>query len=167
MSSVEAVHRPEGPQQGVLDQVLGVDGTAGDRERNPQQDVHLGKDVLREGVPTPVVRGYLRLFHRAGNPAGIRAIPGNPNRARRVPGAMSSWRHHRLRRLVQAYLDDELHHEPARRAAAHLRTCFDCNTDAETSRLVRHSLRRLAARAGPQLVELRLRHYGEDLVRRG
>ncbi len=80
---------------------------------------------------------------------------------------MSAWRHHQLRRLVQAYLDGELHDDPARRAAEHLRECFDCSTDAETGRLVRYSLRRLAARAGPQLVELRLRRYGEDLVRRG
>jgi len=80
---------------------------------------------------------------------------------------MHAWHHRRHRRLVEAFLDGELSDDPARRAADHLRECLDCSTDAETGRLVRSSLRRLAARAGPQLVELRLQRYGEDLVRRG
>ena len=80
---------------------------------------------------------------------------------------MSLLRHREMRRLVQSYLDHELRGDSARRAVMHLQDCFDCSTDAETRRLVRHSLRRIAERSGPRLAQARLRRYGEDLARRG
>lgn len=80
---------------------------------------------------------------------------------------MSILPHRELSRLVQAYLDHELRGDPAQRAAAHLQVCFDCSTDAETRRLVRHSLRRIAERSGPRPATARLCRYGQDLVRRG
>jgi anti-sigma factor RsiW len=80
---------------------------------------------------------------------------------------MLSTRHHRQRRLVQAYLDGELDGAPSRAAIEHLETCFDCSSAAETHQLVRSSLRRLTNGAVPALALVRIRRYGHDLARRG
>jgi hypothetical protein len=46
--AVEPLDRPVGPQQRVLDQVLGVCAVAGERHRDAQQDVELGQHVALE-----------------------------------------------------------------------------------------------------------------------
>ena len=80
---------------------------------------------------------------------------------------MSLSGHRRQGRLVHAYLDGELVGAPARAAAEHLESCFDCSSAAETHQLVRRSLSRLAIRATPPLAALRLQRYGRELARRG
>ena len=48
MTSVEAVHRPERPRQGVLHQVLRVGAVAGEGLGHPEQHLDLGNDLDRE-----------------------------------------------------------------------------------------------------------------------
>lgn len=57
---------------------------------------------------------------------------------------------------MSAYVDGEL--EPAQRGAVvcHLADCWDCSSDAETLRLMKHSLRRLGRRRAPELALRRL-----------
>ena len=164
--TIEAIHGAERAQQRVLDEILGIDGPSGERERHSEQDIDLGNDVASECLPAPVVCAQFSLLHIERNPVPGRHIPGNRDFAQRVPSPMSLLRHRELRRLVQAYLDHELCGDPARRAASHLQVCFDCSTDAETRRLVRYSLRRAAERSGPRLATARLGRYGHELARR-
>ncbi|HYZ99277.1 MAG TPA: zf-HC2 domain-containing protein [Acidimicrobiales bacterium] len=69
--------------------------------------------------------------------------------------------HRRMRRDVDAYLDGEL--RPARVAAveAHLDECWGCNGYADTVRLMKRSLRRLAERRPTDLTVARLRRWAE------
>ena len=77
---------------------------------------------------------------------------------------IGSWRHRRLRQAVEAYLDGELPAEAHAEVARHLSICWDCNTLAETLRLVKESLRHRRHRSGLLLSERRLRHFAENLA---
>jgi anti-sigma factor RsiW len=69
--------------------------------------------------------------------------------------------HGRMRRAVDAYLDGEL--PPARAVAVevHLDQCWGCSGYAETVRLMKRSLRRLAQRRPDNLAVARLRRWAE------
>jgi anti-sigma factor RsiW len=72
--------------------------------------------------------------------------------------------HGRMRRAVDAYLDGEL---PAARAVVvrvHLDECWGCSGHAETVRLMKRSLRRLAQRRPSDLAVARLRRWAEALT---
>ncbi|MEU9245392.1 zf-HC2 domain-containing protein [Streptomyces sp. NPDC048385] len=73
-------------------------------------------------------------------------------------------RHLRLRGSVGAYVDGEL--APARHAelAAHLVRCWACSVQAETLRLVKHSLRGGPLRAPVSLSEIRIRRFAARLA---
>jgi anti-sigma factor RsiW len=73
--------------------------------------------------------------------------------------------HRRTRRAVDAYIDGELR-TPARIAAvqAHLDECWGCSGHAETLRLLKRSLRRLAQRQPTDLAAARLRRWATDLL---
>lgn len=72
--------------------------------------------------------------------------------------------HYRMRRAVDAYIDGELR-TPERIAAvhAHLDQCWGCSGYAETLRLVKRSLRRLADRQPTDLTVARLRRWATEL----
>ena len=69
--------------------------------------------------------------------------------------------HGRMRRAVDAYLDGEL--PPARAVAieGHLDECWGCSGYADTVRLVKRSLQRLARRRPSDLAVARLRRWAE------
>lgn len=71
--------------------------------------------------------------------------------------------HRRWCRVIDAYLDGEL--APARMAAveAHLDDCWDCTGYADTVRLMKQSLRRLASRRPSNLMAARLRRWASGL----
>lgn len=73
--------------------------------------------------------------------------------------------HRQMRRAIDAYVDGELH-TPARIAAvqAHLDQCWGCSGYAETLRLLKRSLRRLAQRQPADLAAARLRRWATDLL---
>jgi anti-sigma factor RsiW len=54
--------------------------------------------------------------------------------------------HGRMRRAVDAYIDDELPPARAGAVAGHLDECWGCSGYADTVRLMKRSLRRLAHR---------------------
>ncbi len=57
MAAVEAVDRPERPDQRVLHQVLGLDGVTGDRPGDAQHHLDLGHHVVREPLLPASVEG--------------------------------------------------------------------------------------------------------------
>ena len=69
--------------------------------------------------------------------------------------------HGRMRRAVDAYLDGEL--PPARAVAVegHLDECWGCSGYADTVRLLKRSLQRLARRRPSDLAVARLRRWAE------
>lgn len=68
--------------------------------------------------------------------------------------------HRRMRRNIVAYVDGELSDEAlVTRVEQHLRECWMCSCDAETWRLLRCSLRRLAQRRPVDLGAVRLRRW--------
>ena len=75
--------------------------------------------------------------------------------------AMLPTAHRRMRRAVDAYVDREL---PPSRAAVvelHLDECWGCSGYADTVRLMKRSLRRLAHRRPGDLAVARLRRWAE------
>ncbi len=73
--------------------------------------------------------------------------------------------HRRMRRSVEAYLDEELPSAAQAQVARHLSVCWECSNLAETLRLLKESLRRRRDRS-PALAERRLRRFAEDLAAR-
>jgi predicted anti-sigma-YlaC factor YlaD len=73
--------------------------------------------------------------------------------------------HRRMRRAVEVYIDGELR-IPAQIAAvqAHLDECWGCSGYAETLRLLKRSLRRLAQRQPSDLAAARLRQWATELL---
>jgi predicted anti-sigma-YlaC factor YlaD len=73
--------------------------------------------------------------------------------------------HRRMRRAVDAYIDGELG-SPQRfvEVQAHLDECWGCSGYAETVRLLKRSLRRLADRQPTDLAAARLRRWATDLM---
>ena len=73
--------------------------------------------------------------------------------------------HRRMHRAVDAYVDGELR-TPERIAAvrAHLDQCWGCSSYAETLRLLKRSLHRLARRQPTDLAAARLRHWVTELM---
>ncbi|MGH9229987.1 MAG: anti-sigma factor family protein [Acidimicrobiales bacterium] len=69
--------------------------------------------------------------------------------------------HGRMRRAIDAYLDGEL--SPARAIAVegHLDECWGCSAHADTLRLMKRSLWRLAQRRPSDLAVARLRRWAE------
>lgn len=78
---------------------------------------------------------------------------------------MTRREHRRLRRAVDAWVDRELDDATAHEVAAHLHECWDCSSAAETTRLLKRSLRGRRDREPPRLATLRLQRFAEDLVR--
>ncbi|MGH9110918.1 MAG: zf-HC2 domain-containing protein [Acidimicrobiales bacterium] len=78
---------------------------------------------------------------------------------------MLSAGHRRVRRAVDAYVDGELARGQAAAVAAHLDNCWGCSGDADTLRLMKRSLQRLAARRPSDLARARLRRWAERLAR--
>lgn len=74
---------------------------------------------------------------------------------------------HRVRQVMDAWLDGELPADQAHRVAAHLADCERCGVEAETCRRVKESLAALAPdlRPAPDPEALdRLRRFAEDLT---
>lgn len=72
--------------------------------------------------------------------------------------------HRRMRRDLDAYVDGELPRVRVAVVEAHLNTCWGCSGQADTLRLMKRSLRRLAARRPSDLALARLRRWFEGLV---
>ncbi|MFP3899725.1 MAG: zf-HC2 domain-containing protein [Acidimicrobiia bacterium] len=73
--------------------------------------------------------------------------------------------HRRMRRNIAAYVDGELSDRAlVTRVEEHLRECWMCSCDAETWRLIRCSLRRLAQRRPVDLGAARLRRRARRVV---
>lgn len=90
---------------------------------------------------------------------------GNADRIYRVPVAMiGPLRHHRMRRMVGAYLDGELGGDARAEVARHLSVCWECSTVAETIRLIRRSLRQRGDRSAMSRSERRLRQFAVNLA---
>jgi anti-sigma factor RsiW len=66
--------------------------------------------------------------------------------------------------VLQAYLDDELDEDAARKVAAHLEDCRRCGLEAETYEALKASLRRGPSGLADEPVA-RLREFGERLAR--
>lgn len=77
---------------------------------------------------------------------------------------------HRVQRLMDAWLDGELPADQAHRVAAHLADCERCGVEAETLRLVKESLAKVAPHLrppqDPDALD-RLRRFADDLTRDG
>jgi anti-sigma factor RsiW len=71
--------------------------------------------------------------------------------------------HRRMRRAVSAFVDGELDTGLAAIVEGHLRDCFDCSGDAELARMVKASLRNLAARERDAVTAARLRRFATRL----
>ena len=67
--------------------------------------------------------------------------------------------HRGLRRAVDAYLDGELSPVRALAIEVHLDECWGCSGYADTVRLMKRSLRRLAQRRPSDLAVTRLRRW--------
>lgn len=65
----------------------------------------------------------------------------------------------RLRALVEAYVDGELTGPQRRAVATHLTECWNCSADADTLKLIKHSLRTGPLRAPDFLARHRLRRF--------
>jgi anti-sigma factor RsiW len=70
-----------------------------------------------------------------------------------------------MRRAVGAYLDGELPSPADAGVARHLAICWECNTLAETLRLMKRSLRQRRDQTTPSVAERRVRRFAEDLAR--
>ena len=70
----------------------------------------------------------------------------------------------RICRAVDAYVDGELPRGQAVAVEAHLDECWGCSGDADTLRLMKRSLQRLAARCPSDLARARLRRWAEGLA---
>lgn len=78
---------------------------------------------------------------------------------------LSDVSHRRMRRYVTAYVDGELSDGAlVARVEAHLGDCWMCSCDAETWRLIRCSLRRLARRRPVDLDAVRVRRWARREV---
>lgn len=76
---------------------------------------------------------------------------------------------HRVRALMDAWLDGEVPADQAHRVAAHLADCERCGVEAATARRVKESLAALAPHLRPPsdpAALTRLRRYAEDLAPR-
>ncbi len=71
---------------------------------------------------------------------------------------------HQVGQVLQAYLDQELDDDAARKVAAHLEDCRRCGLERETYVALKASLQRVPADASVEPVA-RLREFGERLVR--
>jgi len=72
--------------------------------------------------------------------------------------------HRRLRKAIDAWVDAEVHGISRVTVAAHLRECWDCSSAAETTLLVKRSLRRLGEARPPPLAAARLRRLASELA---
>lgn len=91
---------------------------------------------------------------------------GNMTAIGRVPAVMVPRSHRRMQRQVEAYLDGYVDHPgDAPVIEAHLRECWSCSGEAETLRLVKRSLARLAHRRPTDLGAARLRQWAELQLR--
>jgi anti-sigma factor RsiW len=72
--------------------------------------------------------------------------------------------HRRMRRDLDAYVDGELPRVRVAAVEGHLEDCWGCSGEAETLRLMKWSLRRLAARRPSDLALARLRRWVEGFV---
>lgn len=68
----------------------------------------------------------------------------------------------KVRRLVNAFLDDEIDPALARRVAAHLDVCEDCGLEAETYRAVKRALTDVREELDPHVLE-RLERFVDRL----
>jgi len=78
-----------------------------------------------------------------------------------MPGLLA---HRRVRRAVEAYLDGELETDAGAQVGRHLSICWECNTAAETLRLLKWALRQRGARTPTTMADRRLRRYAEELA---
>ncbi|MGH9151468.1 MAG: hypothetical protein ACRD03_03470 [Acidimicrobiales bacterium] len=74
--------------------------------------------------------------------------------------------HRRLHGAIDAWVDAELDEEWTRAVAVHIRHCMGCSSAAETARLVKRSLLRLAEAQPPPLSSARLRRFAVELAGR-
>jgi hypothetical protein len=65
--------------------------------------------------------------------------------------------------VIDAWIDDELDAAKARVVAAHVRDCWDCSSTAETTRLVKRSLRNRGNREPQHLATARLARFADQL----
>jgi anti-sigma factor RsiW len=72
--------------------------------------------------------------------------------------------HRRMRRDLDAYIDGELPRVRVAAIEAHLEDCWGCSGEADTLRLIKRSLRTLAARRPSDLALARLRRWVEGFV---
>ncbi len=77
---------------------------------------------------------------------------------------MTRGQHRRLRKSIDVWVDDEVHGTSSVTVAAHLRECWDCSSMAETTLLVKRSLRRLGEARPPPLAAARLRRLASELA---
>jgi predicted anti-sigma-YlaC factor YlaD len=70
--------------------------------------------------------------------------------------------HREMRRAVDAYVDGELSRARAVAVELHLDECWGCSAYADTVRLMKRSLRRLAERRPSDLAVARLHRWAED-----
>ena len=88
IGTVEAVHGAERPDQGVLHQILGVRGLAGQRQRDAVEDGNPRYDVMVECQALLAVTS--RLSHARGTRRrhpGLPSVAGILDEDRRVTGA--------------------------------------------------------------------------------
>jgi anti-sigma factor RsiW len=69
-----------------------------------------------------------------------------------------------MRRALEAYLDGELDSPAALEVAGHLSICWECNTVAETLRLMKMALRKRRARVPTMVAERRLVRFAKELA---
>jgi anti-sigma factor RsiW len=69
-----------------------------------------------------------------------------------------------MRRDLDAYVDGELSRLRVAAVEAHLEDCWGCSGEADTLRLIKRSLRTLAARRPSDLALARLRRSVEGFV---
>jgi anti-sigma factor RsiW len=74
---------------------------------------------------------------------------------------MLSIAHGRMRRAIDAYVDGELPPAQAGVVEVHLDDCWGCSGYADTVRLMKRSLQRLAQRRPSDLAVARLRRWAE------
>jgi hypothetical protein len=68
MPAVEGIHRPVGPEQSVLEQVLGVCRLVAQTETGPMKGLHLGFHQLRESLTPRISVGQILLGVHAWEP---------------------------------------------------------------------------------------------------